>query len=181
MSTLSNIVSEPTGPIKVKFHMEPPWKRETKVCSIGTGLMTKMAAMPIYGKTLKKSSFPKGRWPWNLVCSIGCSITTKNVQMVTLGWPWPILRQGRIWSNLVPYASVWEKGKTMFFFLFFFSETIVVYDVKIGRCSRLNDYMNLYEYQRSGSFIDLGPRSLGFNIFKLLFLRNCLADWSKSL
>ena len=33
-------------------------------------------------------------------------------------------------SNLFPYAFVWEKGKTMHF-----SETIVVYDVKYGRCS----------------------------------------------
>ena len=33
-------------------------------------------------------------------------------------------------SNFVPYAFVWEKGKTMDF-----SETIVVYDVKVGRCS----------------------------------------------
>ena len=33
-------------------------------------------------------------------------------------------------SNLGFYAFVWEKGKTMDF-----SETIVVYDVKIGRCS----------------------------------------------
>ena len=33
-------------------------------------------------------------------------------------------------SNLVPYAFVWEKGKTMDF-----SETIVVYGVKVGRCS----------------------------------------------
>ena len=40
-----------------------------------------------------------------------------------------------------------------------FAETIVVYDVKVGRCSKLNDYMNLYEYQRSRSFIELGPRS----------------------
>ena len=31
-------------------------------------------------------------------------------------------------SNLVPYAFVWEKGKTMDF-----SETIVVYDIKVGR------------------------------------------------
>ena len=30
-------------------------------------------------------------------------------------------------SNLVPYAFVWEKGKTMDF-----SETIVVYDIKVG-------------------------------------------------
>ena len=33
-------------------------------------------------------------------------------------------------SNLVPYAFVWEKGKAMDF-----SETIVVYDIKVGRCS----------------------------------------------
>ena len=30
-----------------------------------------------------------------------------------------------------------------------FSKTIVVYDVKVGRCSSLNKYINLYEYQRS--------------------------------
>ena len=33
-------------------------------------------------------------------------------------------------SNLVPYAFVWEKGKTKDF-----SETVVVYDIKIGSCS----------------------------------------------
>ena len=33
-------------------------------------------------------------------------------------------------SNWVPYAFVWEKGKTMDV-----SETIVVYDVNVGRCS----------------------------------------------
>ena len=33
-------------------------------------------------------------------------------------------------SNLVPYAFVWEKGKTMDF-----SETTVVYDVKLSRYS----------------------------------------------
>ena len=71
-------------------------------------------------------------------------------------------------SNLVPYAFVWEKGRTMDF-----SETNVVYDIKVGRCSQLNEYMNLYKYRRSGSFIDLGPRLLSMNIFKLLFLRNC--------
>ena len=33
-------------------------------------------------------------------------------------------------SNVVPYAFVLVKGKTVDF-----SETIVVYDVKVGRCS----------------------------------------------
>ena len=55
-------------------------------------------------------------------------------------------------SNLVPYAFVWEKGKTMDI-----SETIVVYDIKVDRCSNLFVYMNLYEYQRSRSFMDLRP------------------------
>ena len=41
--------------------------------------------------------------------------------------------------------------------------------------------MNLCEYQMSRSFIDLGPRSLRFNIFKFLFLRNCMADWNQIL
>ena len=32
--------------------MEPPWEGGTKVCINGPGYMTKMAAMPIYGKNL---------------------------------------------------------------------------------------------------------------------------------
>ena len=33
-------------------------------------------------------------------------------------------------SNLLPYAFVWERGKTMGF-----SETSVVYNIEVGRCS----------------------------------------------
>ena len=58
-------------------------------------------------------------------------------------------------SNLVFYAFVWEKGKTMDF-----SEIILVYDIKVGRYSQPNDYMKLYGYQRSRSFINLGPNHL---------------------
>ena len=65
LSTFSNIFSsETTGPIEAKFQMEPPWDGGTKVSSNGPGHMTRMAAMPIYGKKkLKKSSSPepKGR------------------------------------------------------------------------------------------------------------------------
>ena len=46
-------------PIKAKFYVEPPWEGGTKVCINGPGHMTKMAAMPIYGKNLKKSSTPE--------------------------------------------------------------------------------------------------------------------------
>ena len=54
-STFSNIFSETAWPIKAKFYVEPPWEGGTKVCINGPGHMTKMAAMPIYGKNLKKS------------------------------------------------------------------------------------------------------------------------------
>ena len=35
---------------EAKFHMEPSWDRGTKACSNGPGHLTKVAAMPIYGK-----------------------------------------------------------------------------------------------------------------------------------
>ena len=106
--------------------MEPPWDGGTKCCSNGPGHMTKMAVTPIYGKNLKKkpsSPEPKGRWPWKLVCSIGCSSTTKFVKMMTLSWPWHILRQGLIWSLMLLYG---KKVKQ-----WIFQKLFVVYDLKL--------------------------------------------------
>ena len=82
--TFSNVFfSETAWPIRAKFYVEPPWVGGTKVCINGPGHMTKMAAMPIYGKNLKKSSSPEpaNRFSRNLVCSIGDS---KFVYMMTL-------------------------------------------------------------------------------------------------
>ena len=48
-----NIFSSETAlPIKAKFYVEPPWEGGTKVDINGPGHMTKLAAMPIYGKNL---------------------------------------------------------------------------------------------------------------------------------
>ena len=56
MSAILNIFSlETTGPIKVKFHIEPPRDGRTKVYSNRAGHKTKVAAMPIYVKNLKKN------------------------------------------------------------------------------------------------------------------------------
>ena len=55
----SNVSSETAWPIKAKFYVEPPWEEGMKVYINGPGHMTKMAAMPIYGKNLKKSSSPE--------------------------------------------------------------------------------------------------------------------------
>ena len=44
----SNILSEPTWPIKAKFYENPPLKREMKVYINGIGHMNKMAATPTH-------------------------------------------------------------------------------------------------------------------------------------
>ena len=130
LSTFSNIFSsETTVPIEGKFHGEPSWDVVTKVCSNGPGHMTKMDAMSIYSKNLKKIFFSGTKR----------SMTLKlGMQQWVLGYcqvcsnddPGLILTYFTARSNLVTYAFVWEKGQTMYF-----SETIVVYDVKVGRCS----------------------------------------------
>ena len=85
-----------------------------KIYTNELGHTTNMAAMPIYGKNLKKSSSPEAidGWPWNLVCSIVYASTTKIVQIMTLGWTWPILHQSEIWSRRLLYGKNWK----LFFF-----------------------------------------------------------------
>ena len=76
--------------------------------------MTNMAAMPIYGKNLKKSTSPEAidRWPWKLVCSIFYASTTK----VTNYDPGLTLTYFTSRSNLITQAFVWEKVKIIYFF-----------------------------------------------------------------
>ena len=68
----------------------------------------------------------KGWWLRKLVCSIGYLSTTKFVQMMTLGLPWPI------YDKVIfgPLCFCMGKGKTMDF-----SETVVIPDIKVGRFS----------------------------------------------
>ena len=102
--------SKTGGQFGTKVHMKA-WRRiGMKINTNELGHMTKMAAMPIYGKNLKKSSSPEptDQWPWNLVCSIVYVNTTKIVQIISLGWPWPILRQGQIWSHRLLYGKKWK-------------------------------------------------------------------------
>ena len=65
LSTFSKgFFSETTVPISFKFHMQPSSKGGKKVYIFHPGHMTKMAAMPIYGKNFNKSSSePLGQLP----------------------------------------------------------------------------------------------------------------------
>ena len=56
----SKIFSTETAlPIKAKFYVEPPLEGGTTVYKNRPCHMTKMAAMPIYGENIKKSSSPE--------------------------------------------------------------------------------------------------------------------------
>ena len=114
LSIFSNIFcSETTGPIEAKFHMEPPWDGGTKVCSNDPGHMTKMAAMPIYGKNLKKilllNQMTDDLETW--YAASGARVLPNLFKL----WRWVDLDIFYNMSNVVPYAFVWEKGKTMDF------------------------------------------------------------------
>ena len=55
--------SETTGPISIKFHMQPQDRGGKKVYIFRPSHMTKMAATPIYGKNLKKIFFSRTARP----------------------------------------------------------------------------------------------------------------------
>ena len=48
---IKTVVTETTRRIELKFHIETPYDRLAKLYT-NSGHMTKMATMPIYGKTL---------------------------------------------------------------------------------------------------------------------------------
>ena len=104
--SLNTFSSETTGPIEVKFHVESPWDGGTKVCH-----MIKMATMPIY-MTLKLSMQHR---------------VLEYYQVCSNADPGLTMTYFTARSNLVPCAFVQEKGKTMNF-----SETVVVYDLKLA-------------------------------------------------
>ena len=150
-----------TRPTEAKFHVEPPMNGPTKASANGPGRMTNMAAMPIYGKNLLKSSSlePKGGWPWDLVCTIEYfKIYSNNAPGFTLTYF--IAR-----SNSVPYAFVLEKVKIMDF-----SETIVVYGIKVGRRSQLKWIHEVLLVPKVKVIHWPWSKSLRINIIKLLFL-----------
>ena len=103
-----------------------------KIYSNGSGHMTSMAAMPIYGKNLKKSSSQEPKKPMTLNFGIQHRVL-EYYQICSnddpgLTWTYFTAR-----SNLVSYAFVWKKCKIMDF-----SEIILVYDIIVGRCRQLN-------------------------------------------
>ena len=59
-SVTFSYISKATRPIVTKFHVESPGAEGTKNMFNGSGHMTNMAALPIYGKTFK--IFAEASW-----------------------------------------------------------------------------------------------------------------------
>ena len=111
--------------MKDKFQMELLKDWGTKVYSNRPGHMTKLAAMPIYGKNSKKIFFSRTKRLMTFILGLQHQV----LKYYQVDDPGLTLTYFTAWSNLVPNAFIWEKGKTMDF-----SETIVVY-VKVSLCS----------------------------------------------
>ena len=99
LSTFSNIFSsETTRPIEANFHAEPPSDKGTKVN--GSGHMTKIVAMPLYGQNLanrnQKADDIDGMKHWALKYYQVCSNDDPGLTLTYF--------MGR--TNLVPYAFV---------------------------------------------------------------------------
>ena len=142
-----------TGQIEAEFHMEPPYIGATKIFSNISGHMTKMTALPIYGKNLYKSSslLPIGRSPWNLAYNIGHSSTIKFHQMITIGWSLPFWRNGQLWFLRHLYGKMFKLWITQKLIWNYWSMII-----NVGVYSKLNKYMEILMYKRSSSLFVQG-------------------------
>ena len=136
--------------------------------------MTNMAAMPIYGKILKKSSTPEliNWWLWKFVCSFKYISTTKDDQIMIQGWPWPIFRQGEILS----LRPLYGKNDSYQYFGNYCSLKSQNWSKDSTEC------VNEAEWVLKVKVI-LWPWLMVTQIskLKLVFLRNCWVIWNQSL
>ena len=108
-----------------------------------------MVAMPIYGKNMKNSSSLEA----NVLMTLKIDMQHRVLEyyQVCLNDDSGLtLTYFMARSNLVFYAFLWEEGKTVDF-----SETIIVYDIKVGKCSQLNEYMKLMSTKGQGHSLTL--------------------------
>ena len=93
------------GWLKPNFMWSLYWTGEWYIGQMVQVTWPVWTSCPYMVKTLKIFfSGTKEWWPWKLVCSIGYCSSTMFVQMITLGWPWPILWQLQIWSHMLLYG-----------------------------------------------------------------------------
>ena len=149
------------------------WRRiGMKIYINELGHMTNMAAMPIYGKNLKKSSSPQpiDRWPWNFVCSIVYASTSKVVQIL----PWVDLDT---FYAMVKFGHIgFCMGKSENYFIFFFGNCC---SIRSQSCLKHStQWVNEVEWVSKVKVI-LWPWSKVTQVSKLnVWLLACILRWA---
>ena len=156
--------------IEAKFSVEPPSDGGMKVWSKDVGHMTKMVAMPIYGKNRNNHLL------WNQKAddleSWFAALGTRVLLNLFKWWPWDDLDLIYGKDEFGHLCFVWEKGKTIIVFR------------NYCRLWYKSWYMQSTKWVHEALWIPkvkvihwFWSKSLRLNIFKLLFLSNHLADW----
>ena len=152
LSTSSRL--KPLSRLKLNFIWRLFGLRERKFVQMVVVTWPRWPPYPYVIKTLKKlflrNQKADDRETW---CA---ELSAQVLSNLFKWWPWVDLDLfcGKV--KFGPVCFLWEKGKAMGF-----SETIVVYDDKVG-----------IWISKVRTFTDLGPRSLRFNILKFLVLNN---------
>ena len=103
---LSNICCKATRTIEAKFHVALLWIVRMNVCSNGSGQVTKMAAMPIYGNNELKIFFSKTSRPMRFKLGIQHprlrirSVISVNYHYVTVLCPFNLLIRFKCYNTV---------------------------------------------------------------------------------
>ena len=144
--------SETTGPIKAKFYILAFRYKEMKNWWHDASHMIKMAAMPIYSKNPLKIFFSRTGRPISTKLGNVASGTPAHHSLFKW-WPWSDLD---LFYSKVKFGNLGfsiGKSENCWFF-----RAIAACDLKP------TEKMNICEYWRSRSFLDLGPRSFTYKI-----------------
>ena len=120
--------------------------------------MTKMAATPIYSKTLKNLLLQSQWTDCNEIGYVASRVRAYHNLFIL--WPWADID--------LFYAKV-RFGHLSLYMGY----------LKVGTYIELNDLLNLHEYQRSRSFFDLSQRLLGFSKLNPFFSETVELIWTK--
>ena len=146
---------KPLGRLKPNFIRSLHGMGERKFVQMEPVTWTIWPQYPYLVKTLKHLLWKKKADDLEIVVS---STRVKPISNDDPGVTLTFLRQGQICSLMPLHGNTLKQ---------YISKKILnVYDMKVGTKSQLNEYMTIYEYPRSRSFIDLCPRSLRFHRFQ---------------
>ena len=147
-----------------QIHVEPPWNGERKLVQIVRVTWPTWSSCP-YMETIFKNLLLWNRKADDLETWYA-EMSTRVLSCLFKCCPWVALAlfDGKV--KFGPLCFCMGKSLTMDF-----SESIVVYDIKIGRCNQLNEYMKLRVAKHRVIHWPFS-KYLRSNIFKLLVLNN---------